>query len=280
MFKIRIATLQTFLFFEVLLALVSGCKTKLAENASDSASINIHHSPILENIRDTKTIRVGTTGDFMPFSYSVDSINGYGGVDIEMARDLAKSLGVQVKFVETSWPTLLSDLKAGKFDIGMSGITITEARQEQAFFSIPVYSSGKAAITRDENASAYNSIEAINSKNVLVIFNPGGTNESFARANFPKATLIENEDNLSIFQKLVDGEADVMVTDAVETLMQEQIHPELEAVNTQKTFNSFDFGYLIEKDSIFKNTIDNWLKSRKEDSLVQQLLKKEIAKLR
>ncbi|MGB3145308.1 MAG: transporter substrate-binding domain-containing protein [Maribacter sp.] len=255
MFKIRITILHEFLFFGVLFALVSGCKTKLAESVSNSRTVSTPYSPILESIKDTKTIKVGTTGDFMPFSYTVDSIIGYGGIDIEMAQDLAKSLGVQVKFVETSWQTLLSDLKAGKFDIGMSGITITEARQQQAFFSIPVYSSGKAAITRDENASAYNSIEAINSKNVRVIFNPGGTNESFARANFPKATLIENEDNLSIFQKLVDGEADVMVTDAVETLMQEQIHPELEAVNPQKTFNSFDFGYLIEKDSIFKNTL-------------------------
>tara|TARA_R110002094_G_scaffold135584_1_gene127445 strand:- start:179 stop:772 length:594 start_codon:yes stop_codon:yes gene_type:complete len=196
-----------------------------------------------------------------------------------MAKDLAKHLGVKLKFIETTWPTLMTDLMEGKFDVGMSGITITSAREKQALFSIPVYSSGKVAITRDENVSIYNSIESINRKEVKVIFNPGGTNESFARENFPKATLILNEDNITIFQKLIDKQADVMVTDAIETRIQEQIHKELEAVNLNKPFNSFDFGYLIQKDSVFKRVIDEWLLVKKQDSIVEKLLQQEIAKL-
>lgn len=236
-------------------------------------------TPTLKTIKDRDTIRIGTTGDFMPFSYKIDSNNSYAGLDIEMAKTLAKSLDVELAFIETSWPTLMEDLMKGKFDIGMSGITITPKRQTKAFFSIPVLSSGKTAITRDENSHKYNSIEKINKENVRVIFNPGGTNETFARANFPKATLLLNDNNLNIFQKLVDGEADVMVTDAVETLMQEQIHKELEAVNPNQPFNSFDFGYLIEKDTVFKNVIDNWLISQQKDSVVFKLLQKEITKL-
>ena len=277
--NIGVNTFKTWICFGVLLASVIGCRTKFNPSALNPSITAPTYSSTLQHIQETKTLKVGTTGDFMPFTYTRDTTDTYEGIDIEMAKDLAKFLGVNLTFVETSWPTLLSDLKSRKFDIGMSGITITKARQEQAFFSIPVYSSGKAAITRDEDAKVYNSIDAINSEKVRVIFNPGGTNESFARAHFPKAMLIQNEDNLSIFQKLVDGEADVMVTDAVETLIQEQIHPELEAVNPEKTFNSFDFGYLIEKDSLFKTTVDQWLLSRKKDSLVQKLFQKELSKL-
>ena len=51
--------------------------------------------------------------------------------------------------------------------------------------SIPYLSSGKAAIARDEDVEKYNSINAINQPGVRVIINPGGTNESFALANFP-----------------------------------------------------------------------------------------------
>ena len=257
-------------------SLTISCGPKIVKH---SDSFTDSKTSTLKTIKDRDTLRVGTTGDFMPFSYKIDSNKIYAGLDIEMAKTLAKSLDVEVAFIETSWPTLMEDLRNGKFDIGMSGITITPERQTKAFFSIPVLSSGKAAITRDENSLNYNSIEKINKQNVRVIFNPGGTNEAFARANFPKARLILNDNNLDIFQKLVDGEADVMVTDAVETLMQEQIHKELEAVNPNQPFNSFDFGYLIEKDAVFKTVIDNWLLSQQKDSVVIKLLQKEITKL-
>ncbi|MDO6470200.1 transporter substrate-binding domain-containing protein [Maribacter sp. 1_MG-2023] len=257
-------------------SLTISCGPKIVKH---SDSFTDSKTSTLKTIKDRDTLRVGTTGDFMPFSYKIDSNKIYAGLDIEMAKTLAKSLDVEVAFIETSWPTLMEDLRNGKFDIGMSGITITPERQTKAFFSIPVLSSGKAAITRDENSLNYNSIEKINKQNVRVIFNPGGTNEAFARANFPKARLILNDNNLDIFQKLVDGEADVMVTDAVETLMQEQIHKELEAVNPNQPFNFFDFGYLIEKDAVFKTVIDNWLLSQQKDSVVFKLLKKEIINL-
>ncbi|TDT47113.1 cyclohexadienyl dehydratase [Maribacter spongiicola] len=267
------------LLFTIVICFEIGCSPKLSNSKKNYTDSSIESgSDILNNIYQKQTLRVGTTGDFKPFSYIIDSTGNYTGIDIKMGKDLAKSLGVKVEFIETSWPTLMSDLMENKFDIGMCGITITPERKKTSFFSIPVYSSGKAAITRDENALKYNSIEKINNKEVRVIFNPGGTNEAFARANFPEATLILNEDNLSIFQKLVVNEADVMVTDAIETLIQQQIHKELAAVNPNAPFNSFDFGYLLPKDSIFKTVVDNWLLEKKKDSLLIKLLHKEINK--
>ena len=277
MLKINFRIKNRILVF--VLILLTACSPKLSRTNKYSNSVAANVSPILNTILGRDTINIGTTGDFMPFSYKIDSSNNYLGIDIAMAKDLAKHLGVNLKFIETTWPTLMTDLMEGKFDVGMSGITITSAREKQALFSIPVYSSGKVAITRDENVSLYNSIESINRKEVKVIFNPGGTNESFARENFPKATLILNEDNITIFQKLIDKQADVMVTDAIETRIQEQIHKELEAVNLNKPFNSFDFGYLIQKDSVFKRLIDEWLLVKKQDSIVEKLLQQEIAKL-
>ncbi len=277
MLKINFRINHRILVFVLLL--LTACSPKFSSTNKYSNSDSANVSPILNTILGRDTINIGTTGDFMPFSYKTDASNNYLGIDIVMAKDLAKHLGVNFKFIETTWPTLMTDLMEGKFDVGMSGITITSAREKQALFSIPVYSSGKVAITRDENVSLYASIENINRKEVKVIFNPGGTNESFARENFPKATLILNEDNITIFQKLIDKEADVMVTDAIETRIQEQIHKELKAVNLNKPFNSFDFGYLIQKDSVFKRVIDEWLLVKKQDSIVEKLLQQEIAKL-
>ena len=235
---------------------------------------------VLDKVIEKGIIRIGTTGDFSPFSYQSEGIDGYQGIDIELAKDLAESLDVEVQFVQTTWSTLLSDLAKDKFDIGMSGITIKLLRQREALFSIPLLSSGKAAITRDENVGKYQTLAAINQPSVRVIVNPGGTNEAFARANFPKATIVENEDNLTIFQRIVDGEADLMVTDAIETLVQQQIHPELDAVNPDAPFNFFEMGYLLPRDHTFKAYIDQWLNLRQKDGTYQKIFDAELEKFK
>ncbi|MBT5186551.1 MAG: transporter substrate-binding domain-containing protein [Kordiimonadaceae bacterium] len=228
----------------------------------------------LELIKERNLLRIGTTGDYQPFSYM--SGEDLKGIDITMAKNLATSLGVEVKFVNTSWPTLMDDLLANKYEIGMSGISITPERQKTASFSIPMLSDGKAAISRDEDAHKYTTIAAINNPNVRVIFNPGGTNEIFARENFPDAQLILNEDNITIFDKIIAGKADVMVTDAVETIIQQNIHPELEAVNPDKPFNKSEKAYLINKDPKFKAYIDQWLDMSLKDGSFKEIYDGEL----
>lgn len=219
----------------------------------------LSHS-ILDDILERGELRVGTTVDYKPFSYVDDSKEqGIAGLDIDLAQDLANSLGVKLTLVRTSWPTLMTDLQAQKYDIGMSGITIKLNRQKVGLFSIPMMTSGKAAIARNEDVDKYQTIEDINTKGVRLIVNPGGTNESFARANFPNATIIDNGENLTVFDKIRDGEADLMVHDAIEAIVQERIYPELTAINTDKPFNHFEFGYLMSRDHTFKAYVDQWL---------------------
>lgn len=234
---------------------------------------------LLEEIAKIKVIRIGTTGDYGPFSFVSDKTKApFDGIDIELAKDLALSLNVKVEFVLTTWGTLMDDLLQDKFDVGMSGISINAAREKQAMFSIPLMTDGKAAIAKDEDAHKFKTVAAINQPHVRVIFNPGGTNEQFARQNFPDATLILNDDNITIFQKIVDGVADVMVTDAIETIVQQEVHPELEAVNPDNPFNQTEKGYLFKKDVTFKAYIDLWLKSHLEDGIVTTLQDQQIEK--
>jgi len=269
-------TLLTLLIFSLLFI---GCTPSLIQEKGIALTPTPQVS-VLDKVIEKGIIRVGTTGDFSPFSYQSNGADTYQGIDIELAKDLAESLDVEVQFIKTTWPTLLSDLATDKFDIGMSGITIKLVRQRQALFSIPLLSSGKAAITRDENVEKYQTLAAINQAGVRVIVNPGGTNEAFARANFPKATIVENEDNLTIFQRIVDGEADLMVTDAIETLVQEQIHPELDAINPDAPFNFFEMGYLLPRDHTFKAYIDQWLNLRQKDGTYQNVFDTELYKIK
>ena len=125
-------------FASAVLALVSVATLSLAVGCAG----NPQPETKLETILSSETLRVGTTGDFMPFSYRSDGSDSLHGVDIAFARALASAMGVNVEFVQTTWPRLTDDLLDDKFDIGMSGITITPERLKVAFFSDPVMSSG------------------------------------------------------------------------------------------------------------------------------------------
>ncbi len=254
--------------------LFCSCSTQKIVHVDNKLSFN----SLLDKIVSNGVLRVGTTGDYKPFSYYKKESTALQGMDITMANDLANSLDVEVKFVRTSWPTLIDDLQDNKFDIAMSGISIRLNRQKFGFYSIPIVEGGKIPICRDNDAERFKSLDSINQKDVRVIFNPGGTNEEFARSNFPNATLIENEDNISIFRRIVEKEADVMVTDQIEALIQEKIHLELEAVNLEKPFAFFEKAYLMPRDVAWKSYVDQWLNLRKKQGVIDAVIQEEIKK--
>ena len=185
--------------------------TNEVANEAEATSGNI-----LDNIRKNGVLRVGTAGDYQPMSYLDTETGTYTGFDVELAEDLAKSLGVETEYVKTSWPTLMEDTLAGKFDLAICGITVTDARKEQALMSEGYFKNGKTVLCRAEDADKYTSLEAINKADVRVMENPGGLNEKFARENLPEATLIIHDVNQEIPGLIASGEADVMITEIME----------------------------------------------------------------
>ncbi|MBR2531508.1 MAG: transporter substrate-binding domain-containing protein [Lachnospiraceae bacterium] len=73
----------------------------------------------------------------------------------KIAEDLAADLDVSLEYVETSWPTLMDDVLAGKFDLAISGITINDVRKEKALMSDGYLENGKTILCRKEDASKY-----------------------------------------------------------------------------------------------------------------------------
>src|ERR1051326_4349427 len=117
----------------------------------------------------------------------------------------------------------------------------------------------KRPLTRREFAGRFTGIEAINQPGVRVIANPGSANEAFARAHFTRATVTIHHDNASVFDELVAGRADVMVTDGLEADHQAQLHPELCAVPVAAPFTRLEKAYMFACDPVMKAFIDDWL---------------------
>ncbi len=216
-------------------------------------------------------LRVGTTGDYKPFTYLNPTTNEFEGFDIDMARSLGDALGVKVEFVKTSWSTLLKDHSDQKFDVGFGGISYSFDRARKAYFSSPYLKEGKSPIARCENASKFQSLADIDKPGVRVIVNPGGTNEKFARANIKSATITVHPDNTTIFEEIVKGNADLMMTDASETRYQQKLKKELCAINPDKPFNFSEKAYLLPRDEPLRNFVDGWLRTSREDGTFKKL---------
>lgn len=213
----------------------------------------------LDAILSAGTLRVGTTGDYKPFTYLNPQTQKFEGMDIDLAEAMGKALGVKVEFVKTSWGNLLPDLLADKYDIAVGGVSVTLERQKKALFSDPLMRDGKTPITRCENKDRFQSVADIDKPGVRLIVNPGGTNEKFARANIRTAQIEVHPDNVTIFDQIVAGKADLMITDAVETRLQQKLHPELCAVHPDQPFDFSEKAFLLPRDIALKLWVDQWL---------------------
>ena len=212
----------------------------------------------LDEIIARGTLRACTTGDYKPYSfYKQDGT--FEGIDIDMTESLAKSLGVKAEFVKTSWPNLMNDFLA-KCDVAVGGVSTTLERQKRAFFTEAYQVDGKTPIVRCDDVNKYQSVAQIDQPAVRVIVNPGGTNERFAKQFFPHANLIMYPDNVTIFKQILAGKADVMVTDASETLLQQKLNPGLCSVHPDKPFQYGEKAWMVPRgDVVFQQYVDQWL---------------------
>ncbi len=202
---------------------------------------------VIEIIRERGVLKVGTTLDYKPMSFVDPETGRYVGYDVELVKDLAAALDVDIEFVRTSWPTLIEDTLSCKFDLAICGITITDERKKQALMSDPYLENGKTILCRAEDVGKYLNVSSINRPGVRVMVNPGGLNEEFARQNLPDATLLIHDVNQDIPGMIALGTADVMITEVVEANYYAGLDERLAAPLIHEPFTDGKFGILMPK---------------------------------
>ena len=222
----------------------------------------VHAGETLDAIRARGVLRVGTTGDYKPFTFR-NPDGSYYGADTDMARRLADKLGVKLELVPTVWAQMMADFKAKKFDIAMGGVTILPPRQAAGDFSTVTYVDGKRPVARCTDQDRFTSIAAIDQPGVRVVVNPGASNEEFAHANFPHAALTVHGDNATVFDEIIANRADVMVTDGIEADHQGFIHKELCPTHVAGPFTRLEKAYWLQRDRELLAIVDAWLGAEK-----------------
>ncbi|MBR3357263.1 MAG: transporter substrate-binding domain-containing protein [Solobacterium sp.] len=244
-------------------------------NSSDYRNRVSSEKTVVEEICRRGILKAGMTGDYPPLSCLEHGTGRYIGFDAELAKDLADSLDVELAFVKTSWTSLMEDVRAGKFDLAVSGITITDVRKEQALMSDGYLENGKTILCRAEDAGRYTGLHAVNQPDVRVMVNPGGHNERFARENFPDAVLMIHEINPEIPFLVACNRADIMITEVVEAAYYVRQADRLAAPLIHKPFTHGELGILMPKGSEgLANYVNEFLRKEKESGRINGLAAK------
>ncbi len=192
----KLVILLAIVVFTVLMA---GCSGSTPTAKSDS---------VVENIKKTKVLTVGTDATFKPFEYKN---NGkYEGFDIELIQAVAKELGAdKVEYVDTEFKGLIPGLLAKKYDVIVSAMYITDARKQTINFSESYFPGGLSVMVRKDD----NNIHSVNDlKGKKVSVQVGTKSAKYLEEKYPDVTLVKVETNNEMFLELETGKVDAVVT--------------------------------------------------------------------
>jgi cyclohexadienyl dehydratase len=211
---------------------------------------------------DSGVLRVGTSGDYPPFSIKIgDDPPIFEGFDLALIRAYASERGLAVVVEPFRWPNLIRDLRANRFDLAASGVTITALRAIVGRFSVPVVETRAVVLARQPER--FPDLAALNSSAVRIGVNAGGYLQGVADAQFPRATRVAIPDNAGVLDALMSHDVHAVVTDNVEAVVWKTALPGLLQLGPLTRDRK---GYLVRPDRPeLAADLDRWLMAREAD---------------
>ncbi len=227
----------------------------------------------LQTILKNKELRVGTTGDWDPMSVKDPATNSYKGFDIDVMNELAKDMGVKVKFVPTDWKTIVSGITADRYDISTS-VTKTDKRAEVAGFTETYYKYGTVPLVLKKNLKKFSTWDSLNNKDVTIATTLGTSQEEKAKEFFPESKLKSVEAPARDFQEVLAGRADGNITSSTEANKLVITYPELAIVQDGEKNPAFLAMMVSKDDKEWNDYVSKWINDKKTSGFFTNLLAK------
>jgi polar amino acid transport system substrate-binding protein len=239
--------------------------------------IELAKKSTIEDILKAGELRVGFESGYMPFEMT-DKTGNFVGFDIDMAKEMAKAMGVKFVPVNTAWDGIIPALLTKKFDIIMSGMTVTQERNLKINFASPYIVVGQTVIINKKHQGKIKSYKDLNDAKYTVTSKLGTTGEQSVKRLIPKAQYKSFEEEVTAAMEVVSGKADAFVYDlpfCVVFMAQQGGTGQLVFLDTPFTYEPL--AWAVRKgDPDFLNWLDNFLSQVKNDGRYDLIYQKWI----
>lgn len=229
---------------------------------------------VLHSILDSKKLRVCIWPEYYSISYIDIRTQTLKGLDVDLAYEFAKELGVQVDFIKSSFAKLVEDINTRKCDIAMFAIGQTAKRKEVLALTPPHLSSDIYAIASKGN-NRINRWEDIDQDGVIVAVAKGTYHVDVMRKNLKKATLLVLDSMHAREQEVEAGRADAFMTDYPFGMRMLDQYDWPKMIKPPKPFHMTPYGWAMAKgeDKFLKKT-QEFIEKIKSDGRLLQFAKK------
>ncbi len=234
---------------------------------------------LLHQILNRGTLRVGTTGDYPPFSELDQTTKTYKGYEIDVVTALAADLGVDLEFVPTNWDTLGAGIAADKYDVVASGVTMTLERLKSVAFSDPYLDSPLVPLILKKDDGKFTSWRDMDRDGVKLAVMAGTSAEESAKKNFTKAEIVPITAPALDYQELLAGRVTAAITDTVfirKALA--QYEKDFAVVDADHPIEGQPISMMTRQgDQVWLNWVNTWVKLRQQSGFFDSLFQKWIA---
>ncbi|WP_024955806.1 transporter substrate-binding domain-containing protein [Sulfurospirillum arcachonense] len=172
--------------------------------------IKLWEKSTLNTILQRGELRVATEPGYMPLEMK-DKKGNIIGFDIDLAKQMAKAMGVKLTVVSTTFDGIIAGLLTGKYDIIIAGMTITQKRNLKINFSNSYLSIGQTILA--QNKYAGKTWKDLDNKESIIVTKLGQTGEIVTRKLFKKAKIRTFDTEAECVQEVMNGNATAFVYD-------------------------------------------------------------------
>lgn len=228
---------------------------------------------LLDAIRQRGVLRVGIS-TFTPWAMH-NKDGELIGFEVDVARQLADDLGVELQLVETSWSNIISDLLDGDYDIIASGLSITLERALLVEFSSAYRVSEMQLLASKSKVAGLSSKNDFNSAAMTIGARPGTTAFVAASRAFPEAELKPFDDDAALYDAVRNGEVAAVVASSPRPMIEAQRAPEqvylplIDEAGTHESLGNTAEAFAVRKgNQTLLNFLNIWILSRSMDSFL------------
>jgi polar amino acid transport system substrate-binding protein len=248
---------------------IGGMVTATGAAQAQDARQGVAADSVIEQIKARGSLIVGLS-TFVPWAM-LDKSGELIGYEIDVAKKLAEDMGVEVEFVPTAWDGIIPALISGRFDVIISGMSVTPQRNLTVNFTDPYAFSGLRIAVSKEHEGAITSLEDMNRPDFTFALRRGATPVPFTQATFPDARILQFDEDGASLQEVLNGNADATIASEPSPSRYVAEYPDQLFFPIDDLFSVTAEGFALRKgDPDALNFFNNWIASNWRSGFLEE----------